>query len=258
MNLSINIDGFDVNIRGSTGAIIVGAPGSGKSVLTSYFMLRIMQMGGFVVICDTKRSDFYSLSNILENGKDRVVASPNGVARLLRQLNDLMNNRYKENSICWGSDWVDMNLRPVLVIFDEYSATIAEADIKTRKEINDYLRQLIFKSRQMGGIYTILASQRLTADTLDRNISSEFATRIGMNNLDRISQSLAFPSCELDEVPHIQNEPGHGLIYDDHFHSFVPQPFIAPDMSEVDVPEVVSYLDKVQNHAFSKESYWPW
>ena len=118
MNLSINIDGFDVNIRGSTGAIIVGAPGSGKSVLTSYFMLRIMQMGGFVVICDTKRSDFYSLSNILENGKDRVVASPNGVARLLRQLNDLMNNRYKENSICWGSDWVDMNLRPVLVIFD--------------------------------------------------------------------------------------------------------------------------------------------
>lgn len=111
----------------------------------------------------------------------------------------------------------------------------------------------------MGGIYLLLASQRLTADVLDRNISTEFSTRVGMQNLDRISLNLAFPGCNLDEVPIVENIPGHGLIYDDHFNTIIPQPFIAPDMSEVEVPTVVKKLvKKFEKNSFSQESYWPW
>ncbi|MGL5898655.1 MAG: hypothetical protein ACRCZW_03175 [Lactobacillaceae bacterium] len=65
MQTLIDLDDYILNIRGSTGALIVGKPGSGKSVLTTYLMLKIMQLGGFALICDAKRSDFYSLKNYL-------------------------------------------------------------------------------------------------------------------------------------------------------------------------------------------------
>lgn len=267
MKTLISIDNYEVNIRGSTGALIVGKPGSGKSVLVSYFMLKLMSMGAFPLIADTKRSDFFSLRKVLKvsnflgetKQKLQVSATPNQVAQMLRMLTQFMNSRYEKHQAHWGWDWVDYNLRPIVVVFDEFSATLSEADKSTANEIINYLKQIIFKTRQMGGIYLILASQRLTADVLERNISSEFSTRIGMQNLDRISLNLAFPGCDLDEIPIVENIPGHGLIYDDHFNTMIPQPFIAPDMSEVNVPEVVKHLSqKFQRNNFSPESYWPW
>lgn len=267
MKTLIDIDNFQVNIRGSTGALVVGKPGSGKSVLLSYLLLIMMSFGAFPLIADTKRSDFFSLGNILLSiygesnlkASQRVCASPSQVARMLRILNKLMNDRYETHNDHWSWDWVDYHLRPIVVIFDEFSATLAEADRATGNEIINYLKQIVFKARQMGGIYLILASQRLTADVLERNISSEFATRIGMQNLDRISLSLAFPGCDLKEIPRVENIPGHGLIYDDRFKTTIPQPFVAPNMSRVDVPGVFKKLEvRNQFNDFAKESYWPW
>lgn len=262
MITSINVDEFKINIRGSTGALVVGKPGSGKTVLVSYLMLKLMALGAFPLICDTKRSGFFSLNKILDRSNSKnaqVAATPGQVAKMLRVLTDLMNQRYEHHQEHWGWDWVDYNLRPIVLVFDEFSATLSEADKTTANEITSYLKQLIFKARQMGGIYLLLASQRLTADVLDRNISTEFSTRIGMQNLDRISLNLAFPGCDLDEVPIVENIPGHGLIYDDHFNTIIPQPFIAPDMSEVEVPIVVKKLvKKFEKNSFSQESYCPW
>ena len=56
---SINLDHYNIPIRGSTGALVVGKPGSGKSVLVSYLMLMMMSLGAFPVIFDTKKSDFF-------------------------------------------------------------------------------------------------------------------------------------------------------------------------------------------------------
>ena len=269
----INLDNYDIPVRGSTGALIVGKPGSGKSVLVSYLMLMMMTLGAFPIIFDTKRSDFFSpkylfhVSNCIEKSSKTtqnvetpvICSTPRQVAKSLRILTELMNRRYEEHQNHWGWDWIDYNLRPIVVVFDEFAATISEADRKTESEITKYLKQLIFKARQMGGIYLLLASQRLTADVLERNISSEFSTRIGMQNLDRISLDLAFPGCNLDEIPIVENIPGHGLIYNDHFDTLIPQPFIAPDMTNVDVPSVFKNLfERNKNNTFGQEEYWPW
>lgn len=262
MKTFINIDNYQINIRGSTGSLIVGKPGSGKTVLVSYSMLKLMSLDAYPLIADTKRSDFFALRKVLDtsdNKNKRVAATPNQVAQMLRILTEFMNARYENHQEHWGWDWVNYNLRPIIMVFDEFSATLSEADKATANEIINYMKQIIFKARQMGGIYLLLASQRLTADVLERNISSEFSTRIGMQNLDRVSLSLAFPGCNLDEIPIVENIPGHGLIYDDHFKTMIPQPFIAPDMSNVDVPKVVKHLDyKYQQNNFSRETYWPW
>ena len=66
MKTFIRLDSYQVNIRGSTGALTVGKPGSGKSVLVSYLMLKLMSVGALPLIADTKRSDFYSLRKVLK------------------------------------------------------------------------------------------------------------------------------------------------------------------------------------------------
>lgn len=209
-----------------------------------------MALGAFPVICDTKRSDFYNLGKmfdaILGQGHAScVAATPAQVARELRLLNKLMIDRYNHNN-AWGNDWVNFNLRPIILVFDKYSATMAEADKDTAKEISDYMKQLVFKSRQMGGIFTVLCSQRLNSSVLDVNISSKFGTRIAMQKLDKIRLRLIFPQCDLDSISSFvdNNLPGHGLAYSDYFSNVLPQPFVAPDLTEVDVPKVALYLFK--------------
>lgn len=268
MITSFNVSNVPINLRGQAGCEIVGRPGSGKSVLATFLMLKAMQLGAFPVFCDTKRSDFYNLGKMLDkqvigNKKavSRVAATPDQVAGLLRTLVDLMNNRYRANNE-FGKDWVDFNLRPVILILDEYSATIAEAESskagKTAKEIENYMKQLVFKSRQMGGIFTVLCSQRLNSNVLDINVSAEFSTRVAMENLDKVSLRLAFPQCDIDQLPYIDNVPGHGLIYSDDFTENNPIPFIAPDISQVNVPKVLSILDaRNKINSFTKEPYWP-
>ena len=75
------------------------------------------------------------------------------------------------------------------------------------------MKQLVYKSRQLSGIYTLVCSQRLNSDVLDVNVSAEFATRIAMENLDPISLKLIFPQCSTGEIPIIDklinNEKGY-------------------------------------------------
>ena len=263
MKTSFPIDeSLHIDLRGQAGCEIVGRPGSGKSWLATCILLMAMALGAFPVICDTKRSDFYKLGQMFDSilGKGHVscvAATPPQVAKELRLLNKLMNDRYEHNN-GWGKDWVDFNLRPIVLIFDEFSATMAEADKDTAKEISDYMKQLVFKSRQMGGIYTVLCSQRLNSNVLDVNVSAEFGTRVAMQQLDKISLRLIFPQCDLDAIPFVDNLPGHGLVYSDYFKNPLPQPFVAPDLTRVDVPQVALKLFKSNEiNSFKKENYWP-
>lgn len=173
MQTSFSIENIPINLRGQAGCEVVGRPGSGKSTLAAFILLKVAQLGAYPVFGDTKLSDFFHLGKILENqdssGKDvasRVAATPNQVAGLLRTLVKLMNSRYEAYNE-FGKDWVDFNLRPIVLILDEYSATISEAETcksgkeSVSKEIENYMKQLVYKSRQMGGIFTVLCSQRL-------------------------------------------------------------------------------------------------
>jgi len=158
---------------------------------------------------------------------------------------------------------VDFNLRPIVLILDEYSATISEAETcksgkgSVSKEIEDYMKQLVYKSCQMGGIFTVLCSQRLNSNVLDADVSAEFSTKIAMENLDSISLRLAFPQCDADQMPYIDNVPRHGLIYSAAFTENNPIRFSESDISQVNVPKVLSMDTRNKRSTFAKEAYWP-
>lgn len=247
-----------LNFRGSPGLLLVGRSGMGKTQLATYISLKFMsQMRGGLLIVDNKRSDLSTLSNYLNNG-DRVVATTVGqTAKLLRNMVDNMNNRASHFRGNFGQDWLDYNLRPYLILIDEVAALIAEANAKEKNELMSLLRQLILKGRQ-AGIFVILSAQRLEATVIDRSLTLQLGNRIIMGNADSETYRMVFPGIDSKELPRIPNKAGYGLIFMDGQDSLLPIPFIAPDMSGVSVPKVISRLEQEFNYAnFANESsYW--
>ena len=241
----------------NSGAMIVGRPGTGKSIAASLLALQLIKKyGAQLLIADTKRSDLYGLKDVLIDGDKRVAATPAQVAKLLRTTSNNLSLRYEHHHDCWGWTWLEYHLRPIVILFDEVGSTLSEADRKTREEIMSYLKQIIYRSRQMG-IYVILASQRLSASTMDRDLSLELSTRIVMGSSDGDTLRMAFPGVDVKELPPVKRVPGHGLIYTDLLGTAVPQSIVVDDPSRLNIPELVKYLDiKASRMDFAKELYW--
>lgn len=250
-----------IPVEGSAGLLCVGLPGTGKSITCTLAAMKIMKkFGAILEVADTKRSDLFSLRNILRQGDKRVVSTPAKVARMLRVASTNLNKRYEHFNYRWGWTWLDYGLRPVVIFFDEVGATLSEANRQERSEIIDYLKQIIFRSRQMG-FYVILSSQRLSASTLDRDLTLELGTRIVMGgNADPDTLRMAFPGVDVNEISAVRNIPGHGLIYTDLLGTNVPQSIVVDDPSNIDIPKTIKYLDnKANSMRFVDESeYWQW
>lgn len=247
-----------LNFRGSPGLLLVGRSGMGKTQLATYISLKFMsQMQGGLLIVDNKRSDLSTLSNYLNNGKQVVATTVGQTARLLRNMVDNMNNRASHFRGNFGQDWLDYNLRPYLILIDEVAALMAEATTKEKNELMSLLRQLILKGRQ-AGIFVILSAQRLEATVIDRSLTLQLGNRIIMGNADSETYRMVFPGIDTKELPKIPNKPGFGLIEMDGQANILPVPFVAPDMSNVNVPNVISKLENNLNlNNFADETgYW--
>lgn len=88
--------------------------------------------------------------------EDRVATEPNQIAKMLREVVEIMEDRYKThfNSISsFGKDYTDFGLPPFIVIFDEFSAFLHSVDKKLSKEVLDYIFTIVMKGREKSGGY---------------------------------------------------------------------------------------------------------
>lgn len=248
------------NLRGSAGLLVVGRPGTGKTMLTVFLLLQAMKCyGASIYLIDNKRSDLSSLSYSLANGSTRVAVTANETARLLRIVNENMERRYRHHRDRWAYDWVSYHLRPQIILMDEVAATMSEAmneGAKTKNEIQNHMRSIILRGRQ-AGVFMWLSSQRLSAEILGRDQTLQLSTRIVMGQADRDTYRMAFPTAEVNELPLIANGPGNGLVLSDEMGSNVPQPFLGPDISQLQVATIVRKLsDEAKNFDYVDEPYW--
>lgn len=247
------------SLTGSGGLLIVGRSGSGKTNATTYIMLKAMsQCNCGLYIVDAKRADMYGLNHFLENGEKVVASTTNQIARLLRVLNENMSSRYEHfKNGKWGQDFSEYRFRPYLLIIDEVSAMLAEAG-KNKKEIMGELRQIILRGRQ-AGIFTLISGQRIDATILDRDITLQLGTRIVMGQADMDTYRMAYPMVnDIKALPLVPNKPGYGLIYSDGQEISNPTPFISPNMSNIDVPRVITRLENNYDSTqyIDESSYW--
>ena len=259
-NFKIQLDkNTNFSLKGSEGLLIVGRSGSGKTNTTTYIMLKaVSQCDCGLYIVDAKRADMYGLHNYLNSGKKVVASNTNQIARLLRVLNENMSARYEHfKDGKWGQDFSEYGYRPYLLVIDEVSAMLAEAG-KNKKEIMGELRQIILRGRQ-AGIFTLISGQRIDATILDRDITLQLGTRIVMGQADSETYRMAYPMVnDIKALPLVPNKPGYGLIYSDGQKISNPTPFVSPDMSNIDVPKVITRLENnYDSSKYNDESdYW--
>ena len=162
---------------------------------------------------------FY-LIDLKKYGKvQNLAVSDNEMAKMLRELNQEMENRYanwfNEDKNVFGKTWKDIpSAKPIVLIIDEFSAILATANPKVAKEISNYFTSLLLKGR-MVGIEIVLIMQRPDISSngingLTGQQRDQFGIRIGMGNMTKDGRKMLFGNTESEFLT--INEIGSGYI----------------------------------------------
>ncbi|WP_415299319.1 FtsK/SpoIIIE domain-containing protein [Clostridium perfringens] len=217
----INISGnISYRLSKTPHSLIVGGTGSGKSFfilgkIVSYLSLTPQAE---LYIVDPKKADL-SLLRFIEGMEDKVVTESNQIAKMLREIVEIMEDRYKTyfNDIsAFGKDYTDFGLAPVILIFDEFSAFIHSVDKKLSKEVLDYIFTIVMKGRQ-AGIQVEILMQRPSADDLPTNIRAQMGFKAGLGAMDKIGYNMIFDTNDVDFKT--VTEKGGGYIQIDGVHT---------------------------------------
>lgn len=217
----INISGnISYRLSKTPHSLIVGGTGSGKSFfilgkIVSYLSLTPQAE---LYIVDPKKADL-SLLRFIGGMEEKVVTEPNQIAKMLREVVEIMEDRYKTyfNDIsAFGKDYTDFGLSPVILIFDEFSAFIHSVDKKLSKEVLDYIFIIVMKGRQ-AGVQVEILMQRPSADDLPTNIRAQMGFKAGLGAMDKIGYNMIFDTNDVDFKT--VTEKGGGYIQIDGVHT---------------------------------------
>lgn len=211
-------------------SLIVGGTGSGKSFfilgkIVSYLSLTPQAE---LYIVDPKKADL-SLLRFIKGLEDRVATEPNQIAKMLREVVEIMEDRYKTyfNDIsAFGKDYTDFLLPPIIIVFDEFSAFLHSVDKKLSKEVLDYIFTIVMKGRQ-AGVQVEILMQRPSADDLPTNIRAQMGFKAGLGAMDKIGYNMIFDTNNIDYKT--VTEKGGGYIQIDGIHTapvYFETPFI--------------------------------
>lgn len=167
--------------------LISGITGAGKTYFVYYLLIEFAKRNADIFLLDPKRADLASLRTSFPNPEKNIATTPNTIAKILREANNSMNDRYEKHfnnaNSHIGANYTDYNLDPIVIFIDEVAAVIEE-DKKVGKEIESYLKQLIFKGRQ-AGIFIILITQKPSANVVSTTIRDQVGLRIALGQMSK-------------------------------------------------------------------------
>nr|WP_212647191.1 FtsK/SpoIIIE domain-containing protein [Enterococcus sp. 9E7_DIV0242] len=214
-------------------ALIVGGTGGGKSVFLQILLRAFVKMGAEVRIGDAKFSSILDMEKFFPN----VYGDPQDIADMVKATVQEMNDRYKYlrtlPNYKSGEDFTYYNLKPIIVLIDEYVAWLT--DFATKKErdaiIND-LRQIILKGRAVG-VIGVFATQRPDAEYLKGDIRDQLGLRVSLGALGDDGYKMAFGKISQELTN--KEEKGRGYIH--MTGNFLVREFYSPF-----VPEGYDYI----------------
>jgi hypothetical protein len=182
-----------VPILGATHYLMGGQSGSGKSVfqnlLIANFLFNINEFKALYLV-DLK-GGVVEFGRYAKFDKVSVIGELIELLHLTNELIEEMNNRYDEMSKIGITKKKD---EPIFLMIDEFASikdmklTIDKEEFK-QLELN--IRTLLAKARA-SNIKIFVASQRLTADSIDTTVRSNFQSKILMKSDNKDSQRAVF------------------------------------------------------------------
>ncbi|MGQ7771213.1 FtsK/SpoIIIE domain-containing protein [Bacillus sp. WC2507] len=198
--------------------LIVGSTGSGKTYMVNTLILDYLSKGAELFVADPKSADLAMIGKIVD--KEHTATTENEIAKLLREASEEMERRYRKlfaDESSFGKTWKDFSdVKPLVVVIDEYAAFAAVSSQKVVKEVQGYLFNLILKGRQ-AGIEVVMIMQRPDANILSGNLRDQFGVRIGLGNMTDEGRRMLFGSVDM-EFKSIR-EIGGGYVMIDGQHN---------------------------------------
>lgn len=221
---------IDWNLEKNPHCVCLGKTGSGKTFFIYHVIAELLNNRSKVIIIDPKGTELgqlgifnrfletYNISNYYDDGSKSGMQQFNSdVFKVLKRTNEeitnrskLINDKIKETKEI-GFNFRKIGLTPYFLIIDEMLALKDNLkDKKARDDFDDLLSSILAKGRQLG-VFVMLATQKLEADSIPTRIKANCMARFQIGNLDRISKGQLFDDgSDLDVIYDLDNAVGKG------------------------------------------------
>ena len=174
--------------------LIAGATGSGKSVILNGIIYTLLSFPhGFcdIWLCDPKRVEFKKYRKC--KAVKHYASDISDINALLKAAVDEMEARYKR--IDADLFQVQSRERPIYIIIDEF------ADLMTQSRESEQCIIRLSQKARASGIHLITATQRPTADIINKRISVNITARVGLRTATAQDSRNIILSKGCEELP---------------------------------------------------------
>ena len=180
--------------------LTVGSTGSGKTMFINSKILSYAKMKADIFICDPKNADLSLLKYVEGFPQSHIGVSHAQICRILRLVNEEMERRYEQyfsDKSAFCKTFVNFDLPPIVVFFDEVTAFMKTADKKVSSEAKEYLFALIMKGRQVG-CFIEISMQRPDAEVLDGAIRDQLGCRVALGKMSKDGYRMIFDTADFE------------------------------------------------------------
>ena len=203
------------NLNSNPHCIVTGKTGSGKSTFLLSLLIQILYNDWIFYIIDPKL-EFSAFDFI----GDKIFSNKSDVLDFFDKLIDDLSFRQEEvktfvkSTGLIGGTAYDFDMKPIIVIFDEFSAFVSSLDNKEKKEFDNKIVQVVQKGRSVG-IFLVVAMQNANSEVIKIAIRNQFSLRILLGKGS--SEDIRFMFGSLPDFNFSISEKFTGYFYLDGF-----------------------------------------
>ncbi|HGA1392302.1 TPA: cell division protein FtsK [Streptococcus agalactiae] len=182
------MDGYYWDFINDPHLLVAGGTGGGKTVLLRS-ILRCLAEIGVCDICDPKRADFVTMSDLsafegrIAFEKADIIEKFENAVTIMFARYDFVRNEMKRLGHKDMKKFYDYGLEPYFFVCDEYNALMSSLSYQEREIVDNAFTQYILLGRQVG-CNAIIAMQKPSADDLPTKIRSNMMHHILVGRLD--------------------------------------------------------------------------
>lgn len=209
--------------------------GSGKSVFTKQMVKQLVDMGANMNFIDFKRVEFGPLKKY----GYRVETDSLGAFEMVKDLEELMMQRYEEQENKGIVNYRDDNKNPVFLVFDELASMMDSfgADKEGKQRKSEFVASIgnIGRLGRSAGVFLIVVTQRPDTSILPGEIRANLNKSVVLKGGDSTIRRMAFGDGHSDLSP---LKVGYAYINTDETIETVQIPFYDPNTFLNDVGKV--------------------
>lgn len=198
-----------VNLRNYPHILVSGQSSSGKSYLANQLVIQAITKGFDVVILDVKRS--YGLYKAYVD----YCYEPEDIIAKLKAVENEMYSRMQKIQPVLDKDpntlAVDIGIKPMLVVVEEYISLLSSLDKKSKEEVERIIKNLSVLARQ-SNIHMLMVMQAAGTENINATTRSNLNCKVLLGNAQSNIITATFGTGVDLPQHHSHMNKGEGLI----------------------------------------------